>query len=126
MQWIVYYADGSSFTNEDGPPENAPRDGVQAVAIANDKIGKALWHGGTSENFAFYCWHGALDDGEWVPHDQHGLIEYLRQPGAIKIVLRGYAIPIAAFRTIYDAAVADQRLPFKTDADPREPSPFNL
>jgi hypothetical protein len=122
MEWIVYYADGSSFTNEDGTPENAPRDGVQCVAIANENFGKVLWHGGTSENFAFYCWH----DTEWVPHDMLGLMTYLGQPGATKIVLRGYAIPVAAFRTIYYAAVEDQRLPFKTDQDLREPSAFTL
>ena len=114
MKWIVYYDNGSSFTDEDGPPETAPRDGVQAVGIADIGVGKLLWH-----SFDFYCWL----DGEWVPRSERGIFDYLRQPGKEKIVLQARATSVRNFLSVYDQAVADPRLPFKTGLDPKEPVP---
>jgi hypothetical protein len=113
-QWIIFYDDGSSFTDADGPPENAPRDGVQVVSAYDKGVGRLVWH-----SFDFYCWQ----DGEWVPRSQRGLFDYLREPGATKIVLQGRAVAYRTFTAAYQKAIDDTRLPAKNGMDPREPSP---
>src|SRR5215204_4917517 len=111
IDWIIYYEDGGSFTSADGKPHEAPREGVQAVSCRHEHTGKLIWH-----STDYYCWQG-----EWVPHNSIGLHRYLRLPGAEKVVLQGYGVPFRAFREVYDRAVDDQRLPFKTCRHPDEP-----
>jgi hypothetical protein len=112
VAWIVHYDDGTSFTSTDGDPWEAPRDGVQVVQVAHEYTGRLIWH-----SFDYYCWQ----EGEWVPRGLIGLHDYLRQPGADKIVLQGRAVAYRRFRAVYDQAVADERLPFKSARDQREP-----
>jgi hypothetical protein len=114
IDWIVHYDDGSSFTSEDGLPENAPRTGVQVVSCLHAYTGKLLWHG-----FDYYCWQ----DDEWVPRNIVGLHDYLQQPGSQKIVLQARGIAYHRFTAVYNRAVDDARLPFKVGRDQREPEP---
>lgn len=112
IEWVIHYDGRESFCNLDGAPAEAPRDGVQVVQVKHEYTGRLIWH-----SFDYYCWQ----EGEWVPRGLIGLHDYLRQPGAEKIVLQGRAIAYRRFRTIYDQAVADTRLPFKNARDQREP-----
>lgn len=113
--WIIYYDDESTFSSDDGPPDKAPKEGVQVISNAHQATGKLLWHSAEA-----YCWHV---EGEWVPHSEIGLRRYLtmseqgKEPG---IYILGYTIPYFRFQKIYTAAVDDPRLPFKTGNDPRE------
>jgi hypothetical protein len=113
IEWIVYYSDGSSFTSADGSPSDAPRRGVQCVAVRDDTCGKLIWHSSD-----FYCWQG-----EWVNHSLLGLLDYLELGGTEKIVLRGFGIARDRFKAVYRSAVEDPRLPFKTCRHPDEPEP---
>jgi hypothetical protein len=110
--WIIYYDDGRSFTSDDGPPEQAPKDGVQVVALKDIAVGKILWHG-----YDYYCWH---KEGCWIPHTETGMKFYLSKADEPGIVINGYWIPPQRWTAIYNAAVEDSRLPFKTGIDPRE------
>ena len=111
--WVIYYADGSSYSSLDGPPEDAPRMYVQCIAIADISCGHY-----TLAEFNFYCWHG----DEWIPHDTGGLLQYLAAPGKEKIVLQGYWINRKVFNRMRKDARSDPRLPPKTANDPRLPS----
>jgi hypothetical protein len=114
--WVIYYDDGTSFSSDDGDPSRAPKEGVQVVACADVGTGKLLWHSAEA-----YCWH---IEGEWVPHSETGLRRYLALSAEGKeagLYIRGYAIPYRRFVEIYNKAVADSRLPFKTGRDHREP-----
>lgn len=111
IDWVIYYEDGSSFTSENGEPGLAPRDGVQVVAVRDDRTDKLIWH-----SFDFYCWQG-----EWVPRNEAGLYDYLRQPGKEKIVLQARGIGYRKFVSLYEKALEDNRLPFKYARDAREP-----
>ncbi len=108
--WVIWYHDGNSFSSDDGPPQQAWRDGVQVVAVADRIYGRLLWHG-----FDAYCWQ----DGTWVPHSQTGIEQYHRfwDNG---VVLNGFAISDEAFRAIFMRAIEDQRLSAKTDISPDE------
>ncbi len=119
VDWIIYYDDASTFTSDDGPPEKAPKEGAIVVAVRDIGVGKLLWH-----SHEAYCWH--LPEGEWVPHSATGLQRYLamtdggKEPG---IVVMGYAVPYRRWVAIYNQAVDDPRLGFKTAPDQRETEP---
>ncbi len=112
--WVIWYDDASSFSSDDGAPYEAPRDGVQVISVADIGTGRLMWHSSD-----FYCWQ----DNEWVPRSLLGLMDYLREPGAEKIVLQGRGIAYRRFIDIYNKAVEDSRLPWKKTArDAREPA----
>ena len=73
----------------------------------------------------FYCWQS---DGtgafEWVPHNQRGLDYYLAKPDEPAIYVAGYTVVNAKWQAIYEAALNDERMPFKTAWDWREAEAF--
>ena len=85
-KWVVWYADESSFSSDDGEPWDCPREGVICITQYHESVGR-FCHQETN----FYCWH--FEDSQWVPHDTAGLHQYLRTPGKEKVVLQGYWIP---------------------------------
>jgi hypothetical protein len=111
VTWIISYADGTTFTNLDGEPHEAPRTGVQIVQALDIRVGRMIWR-----DVDFYTWSGE----DWLPRDLLGVMDYLTEPGAEKIVLRGRCITSAQFWKIYNEAIADTRLPMKTARDLRE------
>lgn len=112
VDWIIYYDTADTFSSEDGSPDNAPKDGVQVVAVRDVGVGKILWH-----SYDHYCWH---KEGCWLPHTEIGMRFYLSKDDEPKVVLNGYWIPHKRWADIYNFAVDDKRLPFKTASDPRE------
>ena len=93
MEWAVYYADGSTFTSEDGPPESAPRVGVQCVLQSDERtghdvlrssVGRWYWRFGRwwdtdldgsllyrSTNVGHWCLELF---GEWLPDERYEAI----------------------------------------------------
>ncbi len=105
IDWIIYYADGSSFTSADGRPEDAPRQGVQVIAQANPEVGRRLyWDQDT------YCWQG----GEWVPHVRYQCERYM-DTTKFPVRLCGYWVRDSSFKAIMKEAISDPRLPVKTN-----------
>lgn len=80
LDWRVYYGDGSTFSSEDGPPEDAPPLGVQAVICQRE-----LWGCG----------------------DIFGLFDYLMSPGRYKVVRFGRLVSNAAYQAAVEAARKD-------------------
>lgn len=83
VQWIIYYGDGSTFSNLDGEPEQAPPFGVQAIAC---------------------------NDGLWLGGDFVGLIDYLCRIGK-KVVRFGTHIHNFKYEPILRIARADISIP---------------
>lgn len=117
FRWIIHYADGNSFTDQDGAPEDAPRNDVLCIAAYSADHGRMIWHGTD-----YYIWETQWG-GEWVSVDREGLSDYLDRPGREKIRLRGRHIPPGAFWAIYEKANSDPRLPPRSSYDPRERGP---
>ena len=111
--WIIWYADGSSFSFEDGDPSDAPRNGVICIAAADISCGHYIM---AEQNF--YCWHNI---GGWVPHDRDGLDQYLDDRDEPGIRLRGYWVDRDRYIDIRRMAAKDPRLPPKTAGPPRRP-----
>ena len=110
VDWIIFYDDGSTFSDEDGMQRHAPREGVQVIAVRDEGAGRRLlWNQDT------YCW----EEGGWVPHCDKSCERYLNTaPQPIR--LRGYWVDGPKFWAIYKRAIEDDRLPPKTGLHPRE------
>lgn len=90
MQWIIYYDDGSDWTDEDGPWSAAPSRGVEAVAF-DDRlsgyanvydVGRRYEHGRD-----YYLWPPEFDHP--ICCDLAGLYDYLER---IESPLAGIAL----------------------------------
>jgi hypothetical protein len=111
IQWVIWYADGSSFSNLDGEPHEAPRWGALCIAAYSGEHGRMIWHGTD-----YYGWIG-----EWVSFDAAGLLDYLgNHPGPTKIVLIGRHVPPDVFHKVYSLAERDPRLPPRSSRDAME------
>jgi hypothetical protein len=113
--WIVYYADGSDFTSEDGEPWDAPRRYVAAIAVPNIENGCDILFG-----YNFYCWH--FDEGCWVQHNESALDDYLDLPGKEFGRLRGWYVSRGKFEEIRKRIKRDTRLPCITAGPLPRPS----
>ena len=116
-RWIIWYADGTSYTNCDGLPHEAPRFDVLCIAAYSSDHGRMIWHATD-----YYIWEDQWG-GEWVSVDREGLSDYLDRPGKEKIRLRGRHVPPKVFWAIYHQADQDLRLPPRSSYDAREPGP---
>jgi hypothetical protein len=114
--WVVFYDDGSTFSSDDGGPEDAPKDGVLVVVVSDIATGRTMWHSAD-----YYCWH---KEGEWVPHNQRGLDRYLSLDDEPGIYLAGYSVPNATWQKIYRQALDDDRMPPKTAWRSDEPDNY--
>jgi hypothetical protein len=100
MDWIVYYADGSTFSSQDGEPWDAPRRYVQLVMQRHPAKGAVILHGSCND-YIYYCWHG----DQWRPHTQVGFEQYLDAPGSVKVRLCGYWIEDEKFSAVINRAL---------------------
>lgn len=115
MKWIIYYGDGSRYTNEDGVPELAPKRNVQAIAVADDKVGRRIER---SNDFYVYV----PDRGIWRGVEQFGLYDYMIDDG-FKIVLFGRTLADKEYSDVWHRATHDTELPLKSAFTPDERKP---
>jgi hypothetical protein len=104
INWRVYYGDGSTYSDADGPPELAPKRDVQTIAQRNEIVGRRIERGND-----YYIW----TDHGWRGCDQFGLYDYLIQPG-FKVVLFGRSLSDGEYRAVLDRACKDPGLPAKS------------
>ena len=96
IDWKIYYGDGSTFSNEDGPPEMAPCGGVICVAYYDDDNRRHICHLAD-----YYVYDGA---NRWMNADASGFWQYMGEPGA-KIVKFGRLIGDLKYREIMTRAL---------------------
>lgn len=100
VTWKLFYGDGSTFSDQDGTPAEAPAVNVQVIAQAADPgIGRR-----TCSRFDFYWW-----DGEWHGSDLFGLFDYLMRVSP-SIVKFGRVLPRLEFEALLNRAVTDSDL----------------
>jgi len=108
MNWRIYYADGSTYSDQDGAPEDAPARDVQVVVISDRNHG---WM--TQALTDYYVWDDRGGGLRWWGVDLFGLYDYLIEPG-YKCVLFGRTIAKQDFNEIFERACADKDFPKKT------------
>jgi len=104
VDWRIYYGDGSTYSDDDGPPELAPKRDVQTIAQRNELVGRRIERG---DNFYVWTDHG------WRGCDQFGMFDYLIQPGT-KVVLFGRSLSDNEYRNVLGRACKDPDLPAKS------------
>jgi hypothetical protein len=68
--WTIYYADGTTFSNENGTVRDAPRIGVVAIVQTNEDVGWEIVHA-----FTYYYFEESV--GGWRCSDQFGMYDHL-------------------------------------------------
>lgn len=104
--WKIYYGDGSTYTDTDGPPESAPCGRVIAVAFYDDDNRRRVCH-----QADYYTWDGK----RWYSADASGFWQYMQEPG-IKIVKFGREIGDLQYRAVMTAALNDPEMPLERAA----------
>lgn len=96
MQWRIYYGDGSTYSDRDGPPQDAPGRDVQVIARKYDNPrGFSLMHGKDA-----FVWR---NEG-WCAVDIAGLWDYLlNYPGWQKVIF-GRNAPDKVYKDIVGKA----------------------
>lgn len=108
MRWKIFYDNGSTFTDVDGKPFDAPKRGVIAITVQDGEHGRAL-----CRDNDFYIWNVYDGNELWQGVDWFGLWDYLVDPG-VKIVLFGRTIGNKEYRNLINKVVNDPYLPNKT------------
>lgn len=106
MEWIIYYGDGTKYSDDDGAPEVAPKRNVQAINVADKRVGRRVER---SDNFYIYV----PDRGTWRGVDQFGLFDYMIEPG-YKIVLYGRTLSNVEYGQVLKRATKDPDMPAKS------------
>lgn len=93
----IYYGDGSTFSERDGSPFDAPSANVQVVAVqSGNEKGFDLWH--FKEG---YYWN---PDFGWIGCDMAGMWDYLLMFKGPKAILFGRSLRDAEFWKIVERA----------------------
>lgn len=70
VEWKIIYSNGSTFTNLDGEPWEAPRVGVQTVLRLDETVNEVVTE--TSDK-GFWIWR----EETWLGTDDAGLWDYI-------------------------------------------------
>ena len=103
MKWRIFYADGSTFSNEDGRPEDAPGLGVEVINQVHEDshVGAYQQHGGE-----YYIWYS----NKWWACDELAYFEYIfvdKFPHG-KVALRGKMLDNPEYNKIIRIAKVDK------------------
>lgn len=106
LKWKIFYADNSTFSNQDGEPQDAPGWGVVAVVQEDSVVGVQV-----HQQNDFYCF--APEFGGWYALDYFGFAQYLARPG-LKIVKLGDVMPTEKYVSLIASLHKDPDLPTKS------------
>lgn len=102
--WRIYYADGSSFSSDQGGPEDAPQLGfICAVGYGPDGA-RYITHG-----FNHYRWD--TETRQWWGMDWHGVLDRLRMGGDFTAYKEGRMVGDVTFRDLMTRAHRDPDFP---------------
>jgi hypothetical protein len=114
VRFKIWYDDGGTYTDEDGPPELAPKRGVQAISQSDPHCGRTLCR---ADDFYVYQNYDGIRSFQGV--DQFGLHDYLIESG-YKLVLFGRTIGNQEYREVLARVNADDYLPIRTSSQKAE------
>lgn len=110
MNWRIWYSDGTTFSDRDGEPAEAPGLGVQVVVQIDHRTGRR-----TLCERDYYVWK----EQQWFGVDLFGLWDYLSGPGR-KVVKFGEYIDRLRFEDVLRLAEEDQDFPLRSGWLPGE------
>jgi hypothetical protein len=99
LKWRFYYGDESTFSNEDGSPEEAPGSDVQIIIQEDPENGRYFQSGSD-----YYVWR----DDRWWGVDIFGLFDFLVDNSLVKF---GRTIDTKLHRKLHMKAEEDPDFP---------------
>lgn len=114
VTWRIYYGDGSTYSNLDGPPSSAPPWNIQIILERTEKEGVVRLSGKD------YYW---FDDdlGQWSAGDFAGALDYLVRCTSIKLAR---SMRTSDFDALFTQSMHDPDFPKKSLRNyPREGPP---
>jgi len=112
LQWRIYYANGDTFSDNEGAPCVAPLRGVQLIVQVEPEVGRSFW-----SECDYYWWEQECD--QWLGGDLAGLLDYLGRC-SLATVLQGRTVPDRTYREIKQRALDDPDFPRKSAKYRRE------
>lgn len=108
MKWKIFYADGSTFCDEQGKPFDAPKWGAQVIIYEDAEHGR-----NTALYFDYYIYY---KDYGWVGCFGHdALVDHVANAvDRIEAVIIGRMLPFKRYDEIKNAAMRDEYLPTTT------------
>jgi hypothetical protein len=103
MDWRIYYHDGSTFSDDDGPAQDAPGLGVLLIVQWDGDLKRTeILHGDGPRVVDWYWW----EDDVWLCGDFSGMVQHIAESGWKK-VLSGRNVRNETFRTAMKRASRD-------------------
>ncbi len=106
LRWKIFYSDGTVFSSDEGPPEDAPSRSVAVIAQEDGHWGRRLL-----KLTDWYRFDAAAD--RWFDCDAFDVLFALSRQGAV-IARRGEYMPEAVFERVLIAAHEDTFVPAVT------------
>ena len=104
--WIIYYGDKTTFSSDDGEPQDAPGTNVQIIVQRHrDK----REHNGLVWKSGYYKWD--YENRVWLDCDLFGVWDYLLNSPGNKTVLAGRTIDADVFEEITRLAKGNGLIP---------------
>ncbi len=106
--WEIYYDDGTTFSDVDGSPLDAPSFGVIAVVTPDETVGRMVMHK--------WDWYYQVD-GQWWGSDIYGVLDRLTHNLEVTALKQGRNVNNTAYRRIIGEATTNPRFPKKSAKD---------
>lgn len=113
LKWKIYYDDGSTFSNEEGEPEDAPGFGIVTIVQADPYVGRAVCDG-----WDFYYW--VEEEQKWWGSDWLGFIDRLTHRLPCRAVSAGRMASEEVWSRCRELAKHDPDFPPKSGTLPGE------
>lgn len=107
INWRIYYEDGSTFTNLDGAPEDAPAFGMLMVVQTDPDVGRMIMHA-----WDWFFWRE--DDQQWWGADIYGLLDQMLHNKPLKALKQGRNTQTSNYQAILQRAIDDPDFPPKS------------
>lgn len=115
MDWKIYYGDGSTFSSDQGSPQDAPPWNIEIILEATHKEGVLRLSGKD-----YYWFDSTL--GQWSAGDFMGMMDYILRHSTVKVAR---SMCTRDFELLFARAVADPDFPTKSLRNyPREGPPY--
>ena len=102
MTWTLWYEDGSTFTSEEGTPNDSPMWGLICIGQPGAAGRDLLW------NETYYIFR--TDTGEWSAHDLVGFVDQsVHYAPLIECVRIGRDTQTSRFKAVVAAAAVAMR-----------------
>lgn len=114
-KWKIFYSDGSTFSDEDGAPSEAPKRGAQVICIEEGRCGRRVL-----KLSNYYMWSPTLN--RWLDQESETSVFLRAAQEPWTVILFGEYLIEKQFETILIAAHNDPYIPMVTPDGPPHPA----